>query len=46
MLYFSFEVKMEGPKEKWGPKEKVEGGGQNISRRNYGPSLSTCFLRL
>jgi len=28
MLYFSFEVKMEGPKEKWGPKEKVEGGGR------------------
>jgi len=22
MLYFSFEVKMEGPKEKWGPMEK------------------------
>jgi len=21
MLYFSSEVKMEGPKEKWGPKE-------------------------
>jgi len=30
MLYFSFEVKMESPKQKWGPKEKWGGGKKNF----------------
>jgi len=42
MLYFSSEVKMEGPKEKWGPKGKV--GVNNFRARIWAPSLSICFL--
>jgi len=35
MLYFSSEVKMEGPKEKWGSKEV--GGGKKFFMPELGP---------
>jgi len=39
MLYFSSEVKMEGPKEKWEPKGKM--GAKNLA-----PELGPCTFNL
>jgi len=40
MLYFSSEVKMEGPNEKWGPKGKVKG------KKNFAPELGPLTFNL